>query len=196
MSFNLRADRPTIVVGCTLGLVLIFILYWMLYFWLLRQDFVNEIDAIQPRTSRLLGMVESFEKLQAVDGEADDILRGLAYSAERDSATTAAAMQQNIREVMVAAGMSVTGSQILPLRAGEGLDRLSLDITAAGNIDALDEALANLEEMRPLVFVDALKLKPVRSRSRGRRGAPKEDIAGDPRKLTAQFQLFSLRLQD
>ena len=124
-------------------------------------------------------------------------LQSQAYTADRDSATTAAAMQQNIRELMITAGLSVSGSQILPARKDEGFDRLSLDISAEGNIDALDDALSGLEDMRPLVFVESVKIKPVRSRpTRKRRGEPEVILEGDPRKLTEQFHLFSLRLQD
>ncbi|MBK6511004.1 MAG: hypothetical protein IPG06_17210 [Haliea sp.] len=75
---------------------------------------------------------------------------------------------------------------------------MGLDITAQGNIDALEEALSNLVSVRPLVFVGALKVSPDRARRplRGRLGQPEEEVEGDPRKLTVRLQLFSLRLQD
>ncbi len=197
MKFMLKADRPTIVVGCTLGLVALLALYWILQFWLLRSGFAAEIESIQPRTARLLGIVESFDQLELASNGVGGVLRDLAYTADRDSATTAAAMQQDIRELMVDAGMSVSGSQILPVRKSAGFDRLSLDITAEGNIDELDEAFSRLNELRPLVFVESVNVKPVRAR-RNRRGAEGEDNASgdDPRKLTARFHLFSLRVTD
>ena len=197
MNFMLKADRPTIVVGCTLGLVALLALYWILQFWLLRSGFAAEIESIQPRTARLLGIVESFDQLELASNGVGGVLRDLAYTADRDSATTAAAMQQDIRELMVDAGMSVSGSQILPVRKSAGFDRLSLDITAEGNIDELDDAFSRLNELRPLVFVESVNVKPVRARW-NRRGAEGEDNSSgdDPRKLTARFHLFSLRVTD
>jgi|GEM_PF-414867 len=196
MKVKMKADRPTIVVGISLGLVLLLVLYWVLHFWFLRQGFVEEIDAIEPRTARLLGIMQSVDQLQGASGEASGRLRELAYGADRDSATTAAAMQQNIRELMTGAGLSVSGSQILPQRKSEGFDRLSLDITAQGNIEALDAVLSGLEAMRPLVFVEALKVNPERSRAVGRGRKAEAAVVGDPRNLTARFQLFSLKLKD
>lgn len=191
---KVKADRPTIVVGISLGLVLLLVLYWLLHFWFLRQGFAREIEAIEPRTARLLGIMQSVDQLGVASNEASDRLRELTYVADRDSATTAAAMQQNIRELMTGAGLSVSGSQILPQRKSAAFDRLSLDITAEGNIEALDAVLSGLEAMRPLVFIETLKVNPERDRGRGRDREAKS--AGDPRKLTARFQLFSLRLKD
>ncbi|MDG2047006.1 MAG: type II secretion system protein GspM [Halioglobus sp.] len=197
MTPNFKVDRPTIAVGITLGLVLLLAFYWMLQFWLLRSDFGAEIESIQPRTARLLGIAESFDQLRLASSGAEAILQDVTYSADRDSPTTAAAMQRDIRELLVNAGLSVSGSQILPARKSADFDRLSLDITAQGNIDELDQAFAGIQALRPLVFVESVDLKPVAAR-RSRRAKVEEDGAaeGDPRKLTARFQLFSLRLTE
>lgn len=196
MNLGFQATRPNIVVGCSLVLIALLALYWILHFWMLRQEFAGEIEAVQPRTARLLGIMESFDQLDTATVQVGGVLRELTYPSSRDSATTAAAMQQDIRELMTAAGLSITGSQILPARVADGLDRLSLDITAEGNIDALDEAFESLGAMRPLVFVRSATIKPSRSRARNRRNEPEDSAAGDPRKLTARFQVFSLRLID
>jgi hypothetical protein len=73
---------------------------------------------------------------------------------------------------------------------------LSLDISAQGNIDALDEALLRLELMRPLVLVESLSVKPARvgRRSRARQREPAAAVLGDQRQLIVRFQLISLRL--
>ena len=192
-----KADRPTIVVGSTLGLVALLVLYAILQLWFLRSDFAAEIESIQPRTARLLGIAESSDRLELASNGADDALQDLAHPADRDSPTTAAAMQRDIRELMVTAGLSVSGSQILPVRKSTGFDRLSLDITAQGNIDELDQTFADIKALRPLVFVESVDVKPVRVR-RSRRVNVVEANASedDPRKLTARFQLFSLRLTE
>lgn len=188
----LRADRPTIVVGTCAGFASILVLACIVYFLSMRQEFVREIESIEPRTARLLGILESAGKLEAASAAAQARLRDLAFPSGRDSATVAASLQQNVRELMNDAGISVTGSQILATRSADGYDRLTLDITGEGNIEALDNTLAELELMRPLVFVESLKIKPVRMRRGSAQTAPEGE---DPRRLNARFQLFALRMQ-
>ena len=198
MKINLKADRQTIVVGSSLGLVLLLVCYLTLQMWFLRQDFADQIEAIQPRTARLLGILDSIDQLDLASDTAQNTLGELVYSVDQDSAKAASYMQQQVRELLTSAGLTVSGSQILPRREVSGFDRLSLDITAEGDIDALDEALSGLEVMRPLVFVESLKVQPKRTRSRRRRGRSPPEVAdvSDPRKLGVRFQLFSLRLKD
>jgi len=198
MKLNFKADRPTIIVGSSLGLVLLLVLYLALQLFLLRKEFADDIEVIQPRTARLLGVLDSVEQLGTASDRAQHPLRELVYPPDQDSAKAASALQQKVRELMTSAGLSVSGSQILPQRTALKFDRLSLDITAEGNIDALDEALLNLELMRPLVFVESLKVQPERTRGRrpGHQSQPEDTGEGDPRKLTTRFQLFSLRLKD
>lgn len=199
---RLRTDRTTLVVGGSLGLLLALVFYWLFQFWFMRQSFVDEIATIEPKTSRLIGIMESADKLAVASDTAVGRLQELAYPADRDAAATAAAMQQDIRELMTGAGLSISGSQILPQLKSVEFDRLRLDITAEGNIEALDDALSNLESMRPLVFVESLKITPVRSRNqnrsrmRDREPLPEDVSTEDPRRLTARLQLFSLRLKE
>ena len=190
MRFALRADRQTIVVGGTLGLVALLVLGVIIHFWSMRQQFADEIEGIQPRTARLSGMLEHADELEAATAVARNVVRDVAYPPGRDSATVAATMQQDVRGVMAAAGMSVTGSQVLTTRRAEGYDQLSLDVTAEGNINALDEAMAELEMMRPLIFVESARFKPERRRSRR---SAQNNPDTDPRRVTARLKLFALR---
>ena len=102
-------------------------------------------------------------------------------------------MQQEIREVMTGAGLSVSGSQILKARQTEGFEQINLDITVEGNIGSLDEAIASLRVLRPLVLVESVNIKPLRTRIT-RRGRETEPQLEDQRKLSARFRLLSLRL--
>lgn len=192
---KLALNRSTIVVGVTLGLVLLVILYCVGHLWVLRQGYVSEIELIKPRTARLLGMLDSSDQIKEAHSEAAIILDEIAYPVLRDSAATAAAMQKEIRELMTDAGLSISGSQVLPRQAEQGFDRLTLDITAEGNTGALEQALAELESMRPVVFVKSVNIKPARV-SRRRSRNREEPTIGDARKVTARFQLISLRLKN
>lgn len=197
MNYRIKADRPTIVVGATLGLVLLFALYCIVSFWLMRQSYAAEIDRVMPRTARLLGIMENREALEQAAVEADAVLAAVAYSTDRDAAASAALMQQNVREVITGAGLTVAGSQILPRREAETHDRLRLGITVEGNVDSLDSALTDLELMRPLVLIESVRVKQTRgssSRSK-RRGASTGQPSGDPRRLEAKLELVALRVK-
>jgi general secretion pathway protein M len=190
-------DRPTVVVAATLAALLLLVLHCLLQLWLLRLEYAREIDQIEPRTARLLGIVDSAEQLQVQDAAARVAMRKLAYPADRDRAATEAAMQQDIREVLAAAGLSIASSQSMSTGRAGGFDKLSLAVAAEGNINALEAALSSLALMRPTVFIQSLKLRPSKSRYRRSREAQREQQqSGDQRKLTAKFELFSLRLNN
>lgn len=187
-------SRSLVVVAASVAVVLGLLLYVLINLWGLRQGYIESIESITPRTARLLGIVQSADALIEADIQASFILEDVAYPAQPDAAAAAAAMQRDVRELVTAAGLSVSGSQILPRQAQEGFDRLVLDITAEGNIDSLEQALEALEEMRPLVFVQSLSVKPARvSRRRSRQAEP--EVVGDTRRLTARFKLTALRLK-
>jgi len=190
-------DRPTVVAGITLAVLLLPVLYLFTHLWMLRAEYAREIDAIQPRAARLLGITESRAALESAHANAVSLLRDLAYPAGNSGAATAAAMQQNLREVMASAGLTISGSKILPVNKTGEFDRIGLEINAEGNIESLDTALAALEAERPLVFIEFLRVRP--EDTRRRRGAG--DQAGgnggvDPRQLNLAFRIFSLRLTD
>lgn len=188
------ANRAAVVVAASLAVLLLLVLYGVGNLWVLRQGYVEKIDAIAPRSARLLGMLESAEELRAAESKAAAILEEVAYPALRDAATTGAAMQKDIREVMIEAGMSISGSQLLPRQVEQGFDRLTIEITAEGNTEALEQTLASLELMRPLVFVQTLNVKPARVSRRRTQGAQPVSV-GDSRKVAARFKLVALRLK-
>lgn len=188
---ELRLDRPHLVVGITVAAVLLACLYAITQFWMLRAAYAEEIANIQPRTARLLGIEQSAEALANAGERAESLLDEVAYLAA-DSATNAASMQQEIRELMTAAGMSIATSQILPPQQYDGYERLRLEITVEGNINQLDEALEELAAARPLVFIESARVKQMRMGGGSYRRHVQSGNPEDPRKLTARLELFSL----
>jgi len=159
----------------------------------MRQEYAGDIENITPRTARLLGFIQTEEQFAIAASGVKGVLGELAYSDGRDSAMTAASMQQKIREVMTAAGLSVLGSQVLRARQIDGFEQINLDITVEGNIGSLDEAVTNLGVLSPLVLVESVNIKPLRTRN-SRRGKEATPPLEDQRKLSARFRLISLRL--
>ena len=193
MMSRIKADRTIAVVGLSISCVVILILMVIGDLWLARQEYAKNIENITPRTARLSGFIQSEKQLAVAASKVDGVLATLAYPSTRDGALTAAAMQQETREVMSSAGLSVAGSQILPSRELDGFERLNLNITVVGNINSVDEAIGNLRELRPLVLVESINIKPLRVRNsrKGKEAAPPLE---DQRKITVRFRLLSLRL--
>ena len=84
--------------------------------------------------------------------------------------------------------MSISNSQVLPVREEENFDFIGLKLTVNGNIAALDAGLAALTTHRPLVLVESLEVWPNRSsRSKKDKSKPAAQSLG------ATLQLLSLR---
>lgn len=195
---RIRLTRPNVVVGGTLLVVFLVVMYAVAQFWSLRRGYNAEIENITPRMARLIGIAQSEDALQAAGADAAEIVSGVAYPADRDRAGTSAAMQQDVRELMMNAGLAISGSQIKQSRDGDGYERLRLDITVEGNVDAMEEAFAELEAMRPMVLIESMQVKPARRAVRSRpsaRDQRRPEVRGDPRMLSATLELFSLRLK-
>jgi len=179
------SHRMVVVVGLLLATIII--LFYMLanIAWEKYQDYGDRVDQLEPRISRLQGVEQSYELLQTANERVQSQLIALTYPAVKDTAMTGASMQRNIREKMEQAGMAISGSQILPVKVDNGYDKISVDVTAAGTLDSLQDVLINLKELRPSVIVESINIKPVRVR---RKGVTNQ-------KVTVRFRLLSLRLQ-
>ncbi|MFT5709813.1 MAG: general secretion pathway protein M [Halioglobus sp.] len=173
------------IVGATLALPLLLVMYILLDFLVARQGYQSEIDGLQPRVARMVGLIESEEQLRASAGQLGSQVLNLVYPPTDDSATVSAALQADMRQIMTDAGLSVTNSRILPVLQEENFDRIGLSLTVSGGLDALDSALLAMADYKPLLLIDTMDIKPKRmSRSRGDDG---QQI------VIASFQLLTLK---
>jgi general secretion pathway protein M len=186
----LKSKRMALSVGLVAGSLALLAVYAIVHFWMLRQAYAEAIEDLVPRTARLQGIVESEEQLVAAAASVDETLAELAWPLDKDAAMTAASMQQLVRDAIANAGLTVSGSQILPAQPDSGFERLVLDLTASGNIESLDEAIVNLKELRPMVLIESATIKPVRARRR----LGQADDGADQRLLSIRMRLVSLRL--
>ena len=178
-------SASVVVVAVSLLVPLFLVLYLALDFWLMRAGYQSEIDRLQPRVSRMLGLLESEQQLQVAADRLTTQVASLVYPASEDPATISAALQKNIRQIMTTAGLSVTNSRILPLSQDEQFARVGLVLTVTGGLDALDAALLELSDYTPLLLIDSLDIKP-RGRTRSRDG-------NGVQSMTATLQLLTLR---
>lgn len=181
-----KITRAQWVVGVSLAVIVCLWLWAALAFWGHYRSLHQQSADLIPRIARLAGLAESESTLQAASEQANGQLQLLVYS---DSGDASAMMQQQVRQVLERAGLTVAGSQILSPRVEPLFIRLQLDINATGSIEALEAALQELRGLRPLVMVDSLQAQPVRSRVR--RG----DVSSPEQALTLRIRLSSLRLQ-
>jgi len=181
--------RSAWIIG--LSLLLPALLYVNVLFNLLgvRQEFQSGIESLEPRLARLQGLINHQEQLSESAGEVDRRVLGLVYPAADDRTTVAAKLQKDVRQMLVDAGLSVSNSQVLPVREKEMFDYVSVKLTVTGDIAGLNAALVELAAFVPLVLVESLDVWPRRDSRRGSKAA------GDDKQqsMTATLQLLSLR---
>lgn len=176
-----------VIVGATLLLPLSLLVYGVGALWGQHFEQQRQIDRMEPRIARMLGVMENEELLRQAYNQVDLQVLDLVYPQEQDRATVSADLQKNVRDVIRDSGLSVTNSQVLPVKEREGFDYISLKLTVSGELAALDIALAELAEFVPMLMVESVDVWPARA-PRGR--------AASEQKLTATMQLLSLRVAE
>jgi general secretion pathway protein M len=156
----------------------------------LRQEYQSGIDALSPRIARLQGLIDHEVQLREAAGEVDQQVLGLVYPASEDRATVSARLQKEVRQMLVDAGLSVSNSQVMPLREKDFFDYVGVKITVTGDVAGLNAALTSLSLFQPLVLVESLDVWPKRE-SRRRSGATESSEGRQV--VNATMQLLSLR---
>ena len=178
-------QRSAIICGLTAALPLLVYLNVLFGALGLRSEYAGDIDRLQPRIARLQGVKSVEAQLAESASSVQQQMDRLVYPATADRASVAAALQKDIRQLMAGAGLSVTNSQVLPVREEDRFDFIGLKLTVSGDMAALDETLARLAEFTPLVIVESLEAWPTRQRRN--KGEPEAQL------VTASIRLASLR---
>jgi general secretion pathway protein M len=177
--------RSAIICGATLLLPLLLYLKLALGVWAVHAGYVDEIQRLEPRIARLQGLRQVEGEMRTAAGSAQQQRALLVYPASAEVSSVAAAMQSDIRQLLAETGLSVSNSQLLPVREEEKFDYIGIKLTVAGDMESLDRALAGLARFSPRVFVEAMDVWPTRQSSR-KGVAPVQQA-------TATLRLFSLR---
>ena len=178
-------QRSAWIIGLTLLIPVI--LYLNILFGLLglRQDYQADIERLEPRIARLQGLIEYEDQLRDSASKVDRQVVNLVYPAITDRATVSATLQTNIRRILVEAGLTVTNSQVLPVREEELFDYIGLKLTVTGSVASLDAAMIAIAGYRPLLLAESLDVWPTRVNRR--KGDAKVQA------ISATLQLLSLR---
>jgi len=177
--------RSALICGLTLLLPALLYLKLLLGTLGVRGDYARDVARLEPRIARLQGIMAYEDQLRESAEAVQQQVSKLAFPASAGGTSVAASLQTDIRQLMSDAGLSVANSQVLPVREEEQFDYISVKLTVAGELAALDEALAELAIDSPLVLVESLDVWPTRqSRSRDTTAV---------QTITASIRLMSLR---
>ena len=158
--------RSAVLVGVTIILPLY--LFFMALGAMLsaRADYMGQVDAIEPRLARMLGLIVKEDELRASLASVSTIVGDHIYPKDTPPAAVAASMQAEGRRILGDAGMDVTNSQVLRPRKRDQFDYVAVKIVARGTLEQLDAGLAEFARFRPVVFVESLDAFPNRRRRR------------------------------
>lgn len=154
-----------------------------------RMSWAHEtLATIEPRYARLLGLgVVGPDVLDNVEQINAELLR-YAYPATADAQRVGTDLQQRIRTLAESVGVSVVGSQILPVRTHQGFTQIPVKVTVNGNLEGVRGLLLGFSDETPLILVDNLQINAAPQRAR--RGQPANED-----RLVAQVDLSVLHLQ-
>lgn len=172
---------------CGLTLLLPALLYFnaLLGLWGMYHAANAEMERIEPRIARLQGLIDYQDRLSEAAVAVDSKVLELVYPASQEQTAVSAELQTRVRDIFAKAGLSVTNSQVLPVREQGNFDYIGVTLTMTGSLPALDEALAGIAAYLPLVLVESLEVYPSRvARGRGE---------SEPQQITASLKLLSLR---
>lgn len=184
MSWLRNHRRSAVLIGLTLLIPLYFYLSTLFGLLGLAMDYRADANRLEPRLARLQGLLDIEADLTAQSSEALNVLRRQTYSPDEDPSALAATLQADVRQIFAEAGLSVTNSQVLPVRNGDRFDRVAVKLTVSGALPALDAALIGVAAHEPRMLVESIDAFPART---GGRDAQEQQV------LTAVVQLMVLR---
>lgn len=175
--------RSAWICGLTLLVPLLLYINTLFGLWGTRQAYQSDIDNLMPRIARMQGLIGYENQLRDASALGSKEIEKLVYPASTDHATASAALQTSVRQILSDAGLTISNSQVLPVVEKDNFDYIGIRLTVEGNLSGLDAALRGIAEFKPLLLVESLEVKSVRS---GRKAA-------DEQIVTATLQVLSLR---
>ena len=179
---KLTIRRETAIVLITLALLALPFMAAGIYMYQKHQWAEKRLDELEPRYARLLGLEDSREALAQANAQGQASLAQYVYPQEQDTNQTGNDAQQRIRSILVAAGLDIASSQVLPVKEDKGFERIPLSVRAEGEMVALQTALAGLAAEKPAILIDTVLVQGY--------GAPTK---GGVQRLSVQLSLVVLR---
>ena len=153
--------------------------WWL---WQKHQWAQEQLQQLEPRHARLLGLQASQDALAKADAAAKAQLARQVYPAAQDAVQAGNDAQQRIRTLFADSKLDIGSIQVLPPKEQKGFDRIGVVLRVEGDLVGMQNALALLEAQSPTVWVEAFSVQTI--------GAVKPK---SPQRLGGQFTLFVLR---
>lgn len=85
------------------------------------------------------------------------------FNTQGTSALASAQMQEFIKQAIVQAGGQLSSTQVLPPNNKDKFSRITVSVRMTGNIEVLRAVLYKLETAAPLLVIEQLDIRPMRS---------------------------------
>jgi general secretion pathway protein M len=85
------------------------------------------------------------------------------FNNQGTSALASAQMQEFIKQAIVQAGGQLSSTQVLPPTNKDKFSRITVSVRMTGNIEVLRAVLYKLESSTPLIVIEQLDIRPMRS---------------------------------
>ena len=151
--------------------------------WQRHRAAAQQIETVEPRIARLLGLASSRDRLQQAARAAEQGVQRHAYASDKDASQAGNDAQQRVRDLFSRSGLEVVSLQVLPARVSGPFDRVPIAARVEGELAALQATLAAMPSLSPSVFVEGFALQ----------GATASESA--PPRAVAELQLFVLRVR-
>ena len=155
----LQARSIVYATGAIFALVTVLALSNVLGWWL---GSLSDISAMKPRISRLLGYIEAAPQFESATAEVESALAQVAIEDTGDTGRGGALLQQQLRQLASAVGLTVVGSEVKEPTQLEALVKLNASLQVIGGPDDLDEFFQAVYRASPALFPEGMQAEALR----------------------------------
>lgn len=152
--------RPIVAVGLCVAAAAALFGSGGLWLASMRSDALEVVGEIEPRYARLLGLVRSQPELETRLQQAREVAGRLALPADVELPRAGADLQQLLRKLAEAAGLGVSGTQILPPQVEDGLELVAVTLNVEAEVPGLQRFLAEVAAESPRITVRSMVVQP------------------------------------
>lgn len=121
----------------------------------------SRLEELEPRYARMVGLDAQRAEIAEVLAQVHAARGKYVYPAEQDATQAGNAAQQKVRDLLNAAGLQISSSQVLPSKPDKGYERIPITVRAEGDWLAVQSALAVLSSQVPVIIVDEFEVQIV-----------------------------------
>ena len=152
----------------------------------------SDISATKPRISRLLGYIDAAPQIESATAEVELALTQVAIEDTGDTGRGGALLQQQLRQLAGAAGLTVVGSEVKEPVQLEALVKLNATLQVTGGPDDFDEFFQLLYRASPALLPEGMQAEALRRINRRLRNPD----AATADHLSARVDVAAYRLSE